>query len=224
MIFDSHVLAFDIAGLLQALAEGAQTISTRVRQMAMEESDDRHRRLLRARHNGPRGRRAAEKREELTPPQVEHGISPSHAVPDHTASEHRRQAVCRVSSLPRECQGPWGKPGGLREKSAGYFSTMRSLCALRASGGFLESCRPRHIERPVRHPARSSAPGPSVEILAVAGYSPRRSSNANSLCCAFSANSANIPAAARADFYPDGFRSSRLICPGQPVQSPSTTM
>ena len=36
MIFDSHVLAFDVAGLLQALAEGVQTISTHVRQMAME--------------------------------------------------------------------------------------------------------------------------------------------------------------------------------------------
>ena len=106
------------------------------------------------------------------------------------------------------------------QRSRRVTSQQCGACApLGASGGFdsamrrFESCRPRHIERPVRHPARSSAPGPSVEILAVAGYSPRRISNANSLCCAFSANSANIPAAARADFYPDGFRSSRLICP-----------
>ena len=69
MIFDSHVLAFDIAGLLQALAEGAQTISTRVRQMAMEESDDRHRRLLRARHERPRCR-AAEHTEKFAPSHV----------------------------------------------------------------------------------------------------------------------------------------------------------
>jgi hypothetical protein len=41
----------------------------------MKESDDRHRRLLRARRQRPRGRRAAEQRDEFASSHVEHGAS-----------------------------------------------------------------------------------------------------------------------------------------------------
>jgi hypothetical protein len=65
-IFDRHVLAFDIAGVLQALAECAQTVPERVRRCAAEESDPRDR-LLPARREWPDNRRAADQRDELAP-------------------------------------------------------------------------------------------------------------------------------------------------------------
>ncbi len=46
-VFDRHVLALDIAGLLEALAKCAQTIREPVRRSAVEKPDHRHRRLLR---------------------------------------------------------------------------------------------------------------------------------------------------------------------------------
>ena len=52
-VFDRHVLALDIAGLLQALAKSAQTVRGRVRRCGVEEPDHRHRRLLRARRERP---------------------------------------------------------------------------------------------------------------------------------------------------------------------------
>jgi hypothetical protein len=72
-IFDRHVLSIDIPHLAQALAEGEQTARPGVRRCAAEEPDHRHRRLLRARRERPRGCRAAEQRNELTPPHVGHG-------------------------------------------------------------------------------------------------------------------------------------------------------
>ena len=66
-VFDRHVLALDIAGVLQALAKCAQTVRERVRRCGVEEPDHRHRRLLRARRERPRSRRAAEQRDELAP-------------------------------------------------------------------------------------------------------------------------------------------------------------
>src|SRR5262245_37251475 len=61
--------------------------------------------------------------------------------------------------------------------------------------------------------APTFAPGMPAEILAPAAYSQRRSSHANSLCCAVSANSLKNLAVARADFDPDGFRGSRPTKP-----------
>ena len=66
-VFERHVLALDIAGLFQALAKGAQALGDRLRRSGLEEADHRHRRLLRARRERPRGRRAAEQRDELAP-------------------------------------------------------------------------------------------------------------------------------------------------------------
>ena len=56
-VFDRHVLALDIAGVLQALAKSAQTVRERVRRCGVEEPDHRHRRLLRARRERPRAPR-----------------------------------------------------------------------------------------------------------------------------------------------------------------------
>src|SRR5262249_2524541 len=72
-VFDSHVLALDIAAFAQALTEPAQTAREHVRRFTAEVSDHRHRRLLRPRCHRPRRRRAAEQRYELAPAHVGHG-------------------------------------------------------------------------------------------------------------------------------------------------------
>src|SRR6516162_8835511 len=63
-IFNRHVLALDIPGIFQTLAKCAQKIQVWYRRCRVEETDDRHRRLLRARRERPR-RCAAKQRDEL---------------------------------------------------------------------------------------------------------------------------------------------------------------
>src|SRR5215813_326186 len=67
-ILDRHILALDVAGFTKALAECGQISCTIDRRRAAEEPDHRHRRLLRARRERPRSRRAAEQRDNLAPP------------------------------------------------------------------------------------------------------------------------------------------------------------
>src|SRR5262249_46501429 len=62
--FERDVLAFDVSGFLQALAKSAQILCKGFKRCGMQKSDHRHRRWLRARRKRPRGRRAAEEREE----------------------------------------------------------------------------------------------------------------------------------------------------------------
>ena len=57
---DSHVLALDIACPSETLAKSAQTVHHSIRGPGVEDADHRHRRLLRARRERPRRRRAAE--------------------------------------------------------------------------------------------------------------------------------------------------------------------
>ncbi len=67
-ILDHDILALDVTGFTNALPECGQkdcTIGRRPR--AAEEPDHRHRRLLRARRKRPRGRRAADERDEVAP-------------------------------------------------------------------------------------------------------------------------------------------------------------
>ena len=64
--FDGDVLALDITGFLEALAECTHTVRDRVKRCGVEKSYDRHRRLPRARREGPYGR-AADKRDEFAP-------------------------------------------------------------------------------------------------------------------------------------------------------------
>ena len=63
-----------IADLLQASTEAGRRERERVRRRAAEKSDHRHRRLLRPRRERPRGRRAAEQRDELAPFSFDHLI------------------------------------------------------------------------------------------------------------------------------------------------------
>src|SRR6516165_2783858 len=72
---DCYVLALHIADLFEAQAECAQTVRHHVRRSGVEQPDYRHCRLLRARRERPRGRRAAEDRDELAPPH--HSITSS---------------------------------------------------------------------------------------------------------------------------------------------------
>src|SRR5262249_24769003 len=72
-IFDRNVLAFDVAGLLQTLAEGGHVTRVSLWRCAVEEPDHRHRRLLRARRKRPSGYTSADKYDEVPPP---HGAYP----------------------------------------------------------------------------------------------------------------------------------------------------
>src|SRR5262249_31716805 len=65
IVFDRDILTLDIAGVLEALTESAQTLHIPVRRRGVKKTDHRHRRLLRPRPERPRRRRAAEQRDEL---------------------------------------------------------------------------------------------------------------------------------------------------------------
>jgi hypothetical protein len=58
-ILDGRVLTVDVVGFFQALAERGDERPIPVRRCAVEETDHRHRTLLRARRERPRDRRAA---------------------------------------------------------------------------------------------------------------------------------------------------------------------
>jgi hypothetical protein len=68
-VFDRDVLALDIASLFQTPTERGQEMWVRAGDPGVEESDHRHRRLLRARRERPR-RCAAEQRYEFAPFQL----------------------------------------------------------------------------------------------------------------------------------------------------------
>jgi len=65
-VFDGNVLALDIAALFETQTECAKQVRVRVERCAVEKSNHRHRRLLRARRERPR-RRPAEQRDERAP-------------------------------------------------------------------------------------------------------------------------------------------------------------
>jgi hypothetical protein len=60
-IFDRDVAAFDVADLAQAAPERLHQLHRVVRRSRLDESNHRHRRLLRARRERPRGRAADER-------------------------------------------------------------------------------------------------------------------------------------------------------------------
>src|SRR5215470_18256213 len=68
-VFDRHVLALDVAGFTETLPEWVQYSLFEAGCPAVEQSHHRHRGLLRARRERPRGRRTAEQRD---------GFAPSH--------------------------------------------------------------------------------------------------------------------------------------------------
>src|SRR5262249_37855359 len=83
MVLHRHVLAFDVAGFVEALAEPGN--KGRIRQSGTDEADHRHRRLLRMHRERPRGCSAAEQRDELAPFQLIEG----HSVPCQPGPNYR---------------------------------------------------------------------------------------------------------------------------------------
>ena len=67
VVLDGHVLALDVAGFAEAHAERRGVARRVLGRPAVDEANHRHRRLLRARRERPRCRRAAEQRDELAP-------------------------------------------------------------------------------------------------------------------------------------------------------------
>src|ERR1044071_7326311 len=66
-MFDRDVLALDVPSFRQATAELSYAERCVSERCTSQKPDDRHRRLLRARRERPRYRRAAEQRDELAP-------------------------------------------------------------------------------------------------------------------------------------------------------------
>ena len=73
-ILDAQAIALDISGVFQPLQERRSEMSRLGRRPRLQESDDRHRRLLCACHHRPRNSSTAEQRDELPPP---HSITSS---------------------------------------------------------------------------------------------------------------------------------------------------
>src|SRR5215471_6543402 len=63
--FERDVLTLDISGIVQTIAKCSHVVLSLVEGRVADESDHRHRRLLRSRSQRPRGCRAAEQRDEL---------------------------------------------------------------------------------------------------------------------------------------------------------------
>src|SRR5262245_44471694 len=89
IVLDNHVLTLDVAGFAEASAERSGMASGGIGPPTADEADGRHRRLLRARRERPRGRRAAEQRDEL---------APFHSI---TSSARRRKSRLIVSPSAR---------------------------------------------------------------------------------------------------------------------------
>src|ERR1700676_375276 len=66
-VFDHHIAAFDVTGFAQPFEKGRQGPRVSLRRLGVDKSDHRHRLLLRARCERPRGCRAAEKGDDLAP-------------------------------------------------------------------------------------------------------------------------------------------------------------
>src|SRR5262245_1771167 len=99
-VFDRHVLALNIADILQALTKSAQTLGESVRRCVIEEPNYRHRRLLRARRERPCRSRAAKQRDDLAPVQpIEMHLRPQPTMGDsipHRCRLVRGWLQCRI--------------------------------------------------------------------------------------------------------------------------------
>src|SRR5262249_4761523 len=99
-IFNCDVRSFDVAALGQPFAECRSEVSTLLWRAGEDIPYQRHRALLRARCERPRGRRAAEQRYEVAPPQVEHAASsPGATAIIRLPSDVLAQSVCRTFQL-----------------------------------------------------------------------------------------------------------------------------
>src|SRR5262249_1394058 len=103
-VFDRDVFTFDVTRLLETLAKSAQLFAERIRRLAMEDPDYRHRRLLRSRRDPPDGRRAAEQRDELAPFQCpKPPVLPTEKIAH--LSYDRRLLRCGISIRPLTAMG-----------------------------------------------------------------------------------------------------------------------
>src|SRR6516225_5821131 len=68
MIFDHHVLAFDVTGFVEAFAERGCTSRGGIERAAVDKPNHRHRRLLRTRRERPRRRCCTNERDEIASP------------------------------------------------------------------------------------------------------------------------------------------------------------
>jgi hypothetical protein len=120
-ILDRDGLIFDLADLRQSLPEPSNIGCGFARRATAKKSDHRHRRLLRPRRERPSHRRAAEQRDEIAPPRVGHGASPSGVTTGNKA----------VSSA---CHNAAGKSSGQSRsttRSAAASSRPATCCAVR---------------------------------------------------------------------------------------------
>src|SRR5262249_39084941 len=96
--FDGNVPALDVARFVQPFSKSRQEGCLALKRTEAEISDHRHRRLLRPRRERPGRRRAAKKRNEIAPPQVEHATIFQWGGP-----RHPQPAIGEPAS-------PWGRP------------------------------------------------------------------------------------------------------------------
>src|SRR5262249_15254213 len=98
MVLHRYVLALEVAGFVEALAERCSKGC--IGRSGVDKTDDRHRRLLRARRERPRCCRAAEQRQELASSEVEHGLLPG----------TRCASLQQTQDAPEAPAGLWGRP------------------------------------------------------------------------------------------------------------------
>src|SRR5262245_7935137 len=97
---DLHILSIEIAEFAQAALERYYVSDGIFWRPAAEKSDHRHRRLLRACRERPRGCRAAEQRDELASSSIEHGLLPG----------TRCASLPQAQDAPEAPAGPWRRP------------------------------------------------------------------------------------------------------------------
>jgi len=100
VVLDRHVLAFDDAGFVEAIAESDHVARGGFGRTAAKESDHRQRRLLRIRAERPRNRRAADNGNELPSADVDCHVTPPQW--DHDRCEGRKNITLQNAGL-------WGR-------------------------------------------------------------------------------------------------------------------
>src|SRR5262245_19449383 len=118
-VLDRHVAAIDIAGFTQTTAERCQEVGPVILAKHVQESDHRHRRLLRACCERPRGHPAAEHCHEVAP------LHRAHPRPkDHW--KYSSSGACVAPKAARSC------PLWVNSGQVGRLLAMSALCQKRA--------------------------------------------------------------------------------------------
>jgi type III restriction enzyme len=106
VVLDHHVLVLNVAGFVEAFAEGSARARGILGRPGTYEADDRHRRLLRARCKRPRCRRATEKRDEF-------------AARAHSITSSARASSVGGTSRPSALSASPGPPGAGEQGESG---------------------------------------------------------------------------------------------------------